>query len=46
LIAKLGRRIELEKARDRAAGDLDRARAGLDRFRAQRREAREADGRP
>lgn len=42
LIAKLERRVELEKARDRAGGELDRARAELGRFTAQRREAREA----
>lgn len=45
LIAKLERRIELEKACDRAGGELDRARADLARFTAQRGEAREAAGR-
>jgi hypothetical protein len=35
----------LEKARERAGGDLDRARAGLARFKAHRWEAREAAAR-
>jgi hypothetical protein len=42
LIAKLERRVELEKARDRAGGALDRARTDLARFSGPRREAREA----
>ena len=45
LIAKLERRVDLEKARERAGGDLDRARAGLTRFKAHRWEAREAAAR-
>jgi hypothetical protein len=45
LIAKLERRVALERARDRAGGALDRARADLARFSGPRREAREAAAR-
>ena len=45
LIAKLERRVELEKARARAGGELDRARAGLAPFTVQRGGAREAGAR-
>lgn len=42
LIAKLERRVALEKARDRAGSELDRVRAGLAPFTVQREASREA----